>query len=877
MKKGFLYKCILSVLLPAVLMTAFSLCTKAEPQEGFVQEGDLSPDMTTGSGPAGAAVPGPSPGGTGPSAEAGGTLGADDTSVSFLMDTGTGPGPAEEEAAGGVSLSFSYGFRNIVKSTRRLPFEVELRNHEDSDLSGRLEISLPGSVETGRDRSEAAEIRYVYDAFVPAGETVTIQDIISAGENGGTVRIRLYDGSGGLLREQQETVNIQSIGPELLIGVLSDDPEKLGYFRGISVAGTALRTRIVELDPQDLPDTPAGLSQIDVIVISDLDSRKLPEDGINTIREWVSDGGALLVGTGARPSTAVQLLGNIRGFTLYDAVERDIDMGMKYSKTGPDGAVIRLLVRDVNAASGTQVMQSGDTVILTTIPRGNGVVGVTAYDLCDISDFCREEIGYVDDLLQGLLGTVRIGRLAGEEEGSGFYASVRPLVGLTDPDRLPSAALYVMFALGYLGLIGFGLYGYLRTRGLGIYYHAFVPIAACGGALVIAVMSLGLKSGDPSADYAMVREISGTDITEEGFVRLMSSSGDDFSLRVSDNTVVIPVVREAEDESLLSGSAGAKQEPHSVLEIRDKEESCGIRTYQMKPFSASLLEYRGSGRTEGSGLETKITVFDESLDGIIRNGTGTRLEDVYLLMYGRLAKIGTLEDGEEISLDEAGLLSTPSGSSGLIAEYMTGIRDLTPGTGDHIRALRRARLLSWYIENNLQSYYEGVRLIAFTDDGTCPVLHGDGSAVPGSGTTLCIGFTDAEFNRGNTIWRTSLSTEPKLISGEYDAAANTTRGSVVLEYSLGNDISVRSLTFCELSEVFSGEKLVPFAGTIAVYNYQSGSYDPIRRDKMRFSASEISPYLSPDNTMTVRYVPDEGAAAAVPMYLPVPDVTGVGR
>ncbi|MBP0985839.1 MAG: hypothetical protein J6P39_02385, partial [Oscillospiraceae bacterium] len=188
-----------------------------------MQEGDLSPDLTTGSGQTGAAVPGPSPGGTGPSPEVGGTIGVDDTSVSFLIDAGAGPGPAEEEAVDGVSLSFSYGFRNIVKSTRRLPFEVELRNHEDSDLSGRLEISLPGSVETGRDRSEAAEIRYVYGAFVPAGETVTIQDIISAGENGGTIRIRLYDNSGELLREQQETINIQSIGPELLIGVLSDD------------------------------------------------------------------------------------------------------------------------------------------------------------------------------------------------------------------------------------------------------------------------------------------------------------------------------------------------------------------------------------------------------------------------------------------------------------------------------------------------------------------------------------------------------------------------------------------------------------------------------------------------------------------------------
>ena len=517
MKRRFFAKCILSVFLQAVLMTAFSLYAQAEPQEGYVQEGDLSPDM----------LPGEEAAENTPS-------GQDNTSVSILMDAGKQPGPGQETVPEGMELSFSYGFRSIVKSTRRVPFEVELTNHEDDDFSGQLEIALPGSAETGAGKAEAAEIRYVFAAEVPAHETMTIQDLISVGESGGTVRIRLYDHDHKVLLERQETVNMQSSSPELLIGVLSDDPGKLGYFRGINVAGTALRTRIVELDPQDLPDSPESLSQIDIIVISDLDSRKLPDAGFRTIREWVGSGGALLVGTGARPSTAVQLLGNIRGFSMGDAVERDIDMGMKYSKNGPDGAVMRLLVRDVSAAAGTQVMQSGDTVILTTVPRGNGVVGVTAYDLCDISDFCQEEIAYVDELLQGLLGHARIGRLSEKEGVQDFYASVRPLVGLTDPDRLPSAGLYIMFALGYLGLIGFGLYIYLRTRGLGIYYHAFVPIAACAGALMAVVMSLGLKTGDPSAEYAIVREISGADVSEEGFIRLLSSSGNDYCLKLEE-------------------------------------------------------------------------------------------------------------------------------------------------------------------------------------------------------------------------------------------------------------------------------------------------------------------------------------------------------
>ena len=48
-------------------------------------------------------------------------------------------------------------------------------------------------------------------------------------------------------------------------------------------------------------------------------------------------------------------------------------------------------------------------------------------------------------------------------------------------------------------------------------------------------------------------------------------------------------------------------------------------------------------------------------------------------------------------------------------------------------------------------------------------------------------------------------------------------------------------------------------------------------DRRSFTADTVQPYLSPDNTLTARYVPDESSAVNVPMFLPVPDVTGTER
>ena len=878
------------------MTAAFFSYAYAEPQEGFVQEGAVllpgeetateefsenaeSREAESDTGSGGIQEPaagsgnttgnGPQPAGAaGPESEALWT--ADDSVSVELAGTEAEEGP-ELIPQTGVQMTFTYGYKNIAKSGRRLPFEVQISNHEKTDFSGTLVLEVPGSTENGSGNYERADIRYSWPVAVAAGETVSVREVISASEENGSVHLSLMGTDGVSVNEMQASINMQGSGPELLIGILSDHPDRLGYFRGLSVAGTALRTRIVELDPSDIPDTPAGLEQMDMIVMSDLDSRKMESADFNVIREWTKSGGALLVGTGARPSAAVELLSYIRDLEIGDGDEREIDMGMQYSKTGPDGAVIPLLVRDIFTAGGSQVMQSGDTAILTTIPSGNGVIGITAYDLCDIYAFCSEQIGYADELLQSVLGSARISRLVDKGSGSlNLYEAAGSLVGLIDPDRLPSASLYLLFALAYLGLISVGIYGYLRTRGLGIYYHAFVPIAAFVGALVVMAMSVHLRAGGLVADYAVIREINEASVTDEGFVRLTAPSRHDYRLWLPSSYEFLPIIRDAETDNSLYESVDER----SVVELKRAEDGHTVEASGLKPFAASLFEYAAGGTEKG--LETKITVFDEHISGVIRNHTGRDLEDAVLLMYGRVMRLGTIGNGTEVNLDNAELMTVPTGSPELLANFLTGIREISPDSRSYVRALRRTRLLRYYIDNNLRSYYGGARLIAFSDDEDIPAAFEANVEIEQTGTALICGFTDTTFSRGSLVWRTALSSEPKLISGEYDAAANTTRGSVVLEYSLGNDLNIRSVVFSELSGVFAGEEMVPFAGSMSLYNYQTGRYDLMPAGQRSFTADAVRPYLSPDNTLTARFVPDE-SGAAVPMFLPVPDVTGTER
>ncbi len=82
---------------------------------------------------------------------------------------------------------------------------------------------------------------------------------------------------------------------ELYAGILSDSPEKLSYMEGVGVNYSAVKIRTFPMQADKLPDHVIGLDLLDVLVITDYDTRKLSKDQISAIMEWVKDGGTLLL------------------------------------------------------------------------------------------------------------------------------------------------------------------------------------------------------------------------------------------------------------------------------------------------------------------------------------------------------------------------------------------------------------------------------------------------------------------------------------------------------------------------------------------------------------------------------------------------------
>ena len=132
------------------------------------------------------------------------------------------------------------------------------------------------------------------------------------------------------------------------------------------------------------------------------------------------------------------------------------------------------------------------------------------------------------------------------------------------------------------------------------------------------------------------------------------------------------------------------------------------------------------------------------------------------------------------------------------------------------------------------------------------------------------------------VYRSAMRTAPKVINGSYRTSGNTIIGTnpVTLEYSLGSDLEIKKLRFENMSAIFkettSLGQIQPFAGSIYFYNYESGEYELIVRSRLEFEDWQLKPFLSPGNTITVRYVCDS-AMEYGNVVLPILYVTGRER
>lgn len=779
-----------------------------------------------------------------------------------------------------VAMDASYGFDNMAKGGRYLPVYVTLENLSEEPFSGDIRVV---SME-----SDYNIYQYEFPVVLEGGEYSQQNLNIPLGVKTDQMYVCLYDENGDIVMRKRLKLNTREDIPELLIGVISDSQDRLEYFDDVGVSYGTLRTRLCSMIAGSVPTQAAGLDQLDILLISNYDVRRLSEDQMAAIEEWVNRGGVLLLGTGARGAESVQefLDGNLKT-EPQDLGIISVNMGEGYLFTGTGSSYLNLSCNDITLREGTVLFESDGIPLITAVTRESGMIAAAAFDFADLDEFCFENPSYVDDMLTKLLGSARITRLSDYlySGTSKIYWAVQGIIGGGNVDKLPRIGLYAVVLLSYILLAGPGLYFFLKHRDMRQYYRGSVVLLSllCTG--IIYGMSGDTRFTSTFFNYATIQDVSDSVVTESTFINMQAPYDRPYTVSLDPSYAVRPITRSAYYDSEQAPSFNGEETPN--ITIRYEENATKLQVQDIPAFSPSYfkLEKRLDG-TGAAPILGELSYFDNRISGSITNNMDCKVENAAVLLYGSLVMVGDIEPGETVTLDQVPAVRYPTDANlaADTAQVITGASrydraDISDR--EYMETLSRTSLMEYYLTEYLTGYQPGARIVAFRDvESENTFLLDDEYEV--SGLTMYTAAAETDMSRDGLVYRPSVTRPPTVVNGTYQAAANTISGitPVTLEYSLGSDLDIETLAFESLSQVFTesggAAGLRPFEGGIYFYNYQEGDYNLMESGKSSYDASELKPYLSPGNTITVRYVcdsPEEFGNVA----LPILSVTGRER
>ncbi len=266
-------------------------------------------------------------------------------------------------------LTVSYGIDGKYKTQKYMPVSIQIKNLE-ADFSGEVEIRVAGDSTGGYDA-------YSKEVNASAGESinVTIPVKFLEGSSRGTICL-IEDGK--VVYEKKLIITSGRINEgNAFVGLLTDDTTALGYLGNItymdSKNSNTGKMNCVNLTESLLNENGLNIDGLDVIVINNYNMANLNEKQYNSLNNWVSSGGTLLIGAGANETKTINNINeNFLNISSTGTVEKNVLVNSEN---------LNLILSQINFDGATAINSSNESNLVYSLNRGEGKILVTSFDL----------------------------------------------------------------------------------------------------------------------------------------------------------------------------------------------------------------------------------------------------------------------------------------------------------------------------------------------------------------------------------------------------------------------------------------------------------------------------------------------------------------
>jgi hypothetical protein len=497
-----------------------------------------------------------------------------------------------------------------------------------------------------------------------------------------------------------------------MVGVLSDLPTALNNVEAQHPGG--VRANVVHLSLEDVADSAILLRGFDLLAIDDFATDTLTAAQRSAIADYVQNGGALLLGTGA---SWRKTLAGISPAILPMKIGGTTTVG---SVRAPDrlsaGALDKL--PSVEVATGilnpgaSAWLSEGPVPLLAEKVVGGGSVNMATFDWNQepIAGWGGTNALLRQVLVRTLFSSTTAAMYAGKVGGSitGRSPGLAQALGSLPALDLPSLMVIGLLVLAYVLLVGpinsFALRA-LHRRALAWVTVPLIAIVASAGAFGSGLFTKGRSV--QTNQVSIIHLQPGWDRAyEESYTGVVAPTRGDYEVKFAGSRPLIaPIVSYAGGVVTMNGAPVAATT--EVIRISGDNNSVGLpglTAYFLRGFATE-------GLTDGPHLVVTAKFANGNLTGTVRNDSGTTFTDAVVLAGNGFQKLAALPPGATASFEVAPKASNPySGPpvfSTIYSGYMSGPRSSQPTDADR-DGITRTAMLSMIAAPNYYGYSQSI-------------------------------------------------------------------------------------------------------------------------------------------------------------------------
>ncbi|MDE7445274.1 MAG: hypothetical protein K2N15_06155 [Lachnospiraceae bacterium] len=560
-------------------------------------------------------------------------------------------------------------------------YEVQLTiENQGPDWEGAVRLTI----DVNYSGSYGSTSPCAYDAILSLPSGSTKQFVVKVPKDSlertdQIVKVTLLDKKEVVAVQKEFDRLLQAQAESLSMGMLSDEYLSLTYLdmggNEIYYGSNSYPVKLVELDQDNLA---GALDALNFLVIDSYNTSVLSDKALESIEQWLDNGGVLIIGTG---SSAEKVLSGLDDLDIQcsKGEEQEEDIYDSYNYSYVD--ISQLFMAELIDPNDKYEEEGG--ILAMVRSWGNGAVGILPYSLSELGELDASDYqGYTqEEFIESILW--QVSDYAASRNGTGGYAyngyDVRymfnrfcRLLG-NGGSRLQFGGLKMIVIL-YVIFVGPILYLILRAAKKRDLYWIAVPAATLVGILLVYVVGRGFKVTGTNVFSATIENLSGQGNVQT-YLRCYDAGHKEWDLRLAEGYEYVGPLeddyyyyRSSDDEKYFYH---IKQEGNRLFFGIDPsigfEDSYFLAGITKEPEGGSI-----SGNLQADG--------QSSIKGTVTNGTKRDFIYFAVIMNDNLFVYKNLPAGADIKLEAAEKVFDDttgyyySGAQSYLYEYMREVQ-----------------------------------------------------------------------------------------------------------------------------------------------------------------------------------------------------------